>query len=181
VPGGPADGAAPAAVPSEDSRAVVAQLRREMGYGDSGQARKVLVALPDRTLAGTLTQPLTRLGYTTEVLDTADEAGRMLEDGTFDVVIASRASAVPGRSETLYQRVTRLASAARRRIFLVLVGDDYKTGDGLQAFAAQADFVINPRDAAAVERALLHSMAERSRLYQAFNDARRRHEASGGD
>jgi hypothetical protein len=178
----PPDGPVPAAAPSAAFRdGVVAQLRREMGQGDSGQGRKVLVALPDRSLAGTLTQPLTRLGYAAEVLDTPDEGGRMLEDGIFDVVIATRASAVPGRSETLYQRVTRLSPATRRRIFLVLVGDEYKTGDGIQAFAAQADLVVNPHDAAGVEAPLLNSMAERSRLYQAFNDARRRHEAAGGD
>jgi hypothetical protein len=176
------DGAAPAASPSADVRGgAVAQLRREMGQGESGQGRKVLVALPDRSLAATLTHPLTRLGYTAEVLDSPDEGGRMLEDGIFDVVIAGGASVVPGRSETLHQRITRLPPATRRRIFLVLVGDEYKTGDGLQAFALQADLVVNPRDAAGVEAPLLNAMADRSRLYQAFNDARRRHEAAGGD
>lgn len=181
LPAASADGTAPAAA-SEDVRGgVAAPLRRAMGEGDSGQGRKVLVALPDRSLAAALTHPLTRLGYTSEVLDSPEEGGRMLEDGIFDVVIASHASAVPGRSETLYQRITRLPPATRRRIFLVLVGDEYKTGDGVQAFAVQADLVVNPRDAAAVEAPLLNSMAERSRLYQAFNDARRRHEAAGGD
>ena len=179
----PVDGvAAPAPSASHEvPSAVVEQLRREMGQGDGGRGRKVLVALSDRGVAGALTQPLTRLGYTAEVLDTPDEGGRMLEDGIFDVVIATRAAAVPGRSETLYQRVTRLPPLARRRLFLVLVGEEYKTGDGIQAFTLQADLVVNPRDAAAAEAPLLHAMAERSRLYQTFNDSRRRHEAAGGD
>jgi predicted Zn finger-like uncharacterized protein len=174
-----AQAAAPAA-PMDDVRGgVAAQLRREMGENDSGPRRKVLVALPDRSLAGALTQPLTRLGYTAEVLDTPEEGGRMIEEGIFEVVFAGRASAVPGHSETLYERITRLPPAARRRIFLVLVGDEYKTGDGTQAFVVQADLVVNPRDAAGVEAPLRNSMAERGRLYQAFNDAHRRHEARG--
>ena len=108
-----------------------------------------------------------------EVLDTPEEGGRMLEDGLFDVVIANRAAQVPGRAETLYQRLMRLGPPARRRIFLVLVGDEYKTGDGLQAFPLQADLVVNPRDAAAVEGPMLNAMSERTRLYQAFLEARR--------
>jgi hypothetical protein len=158
--------------------AAVAANRRESADRDAGHGRKVLVALADPGLVGPLTQPLARLGYTAEVLDAPEEGGRMLEDGLFDVVIASRAAPVPGRPETLLQRVTRLAPTARRRIFLVLVGDEYKTGDGNQAFAAQADLVVNPRDAAAAEVPLLRAMAERARLYQAFNEARR---ATGSD
>jgi hypothetical protein len=175
----PAAGA-PAAVeaPSPDARnAAVAQLRRELG-SDSGQGRKVLIAVPDRGLAGALAQPLAQLGYVAEVLDTADEAGRMLEDGLFDVVIATRAATVPGAPETVHQRILRLTPASRRRIFLVLAGDEFRTGDGTQAFALQADLVVNPRDAAAAEVPLLRAMAERARLYQAFNEARR---ATGAD
>lgn len=176
---GPASAPAPPpeAAPGEVRNAAIAQLRRELG-ADSGQGRKVLVAVPDRAVAAALTQPLAQLGYATEALDTADEGGRMLEDGLFDVVIATRTVAVPGAAETLSQRILRLGPSARRRIFLVLVGDEFKTGDGIQAFALQADLVVNPRDAAAAEVPLLRAMAERARLYQAFNEARR---ATGSD
>jgi predicted Zn finger-like uncharacterized protein len=178
--------AAPASAPApgtngEARGAAIAQLRREMGQADAGHGRKVLVAVPDRGLASALTLPLTRLGYTADVLDTPEEGGAMLEDGVFDVVIANRSAAAPGRAETLYQRILRLAPGARRRIFLVLVGEEFKTGDGLQAFGTQADLVVNPRDGAAVETPLLGAMAERGRLYQAFLDAHRRHEASAAE
>ena len=176
-------GAAPAPAPGANSPgeaagdevrgAALAQHRREVAQKDTGHGRKVLVALADRNLAAALVQPLTRLGYAAEVLDTPDEGGRMLEDGLFDVVIATRTAAVPGRQDTLTQRVARLGPAARRRIFLVVVGDEFKTGDGLQAFAVMADLVVNPRDAAAVEAPLLSAMAERARLYQPLVDARR--------
>ena len=170
----PAPAPAPADAAGEEVRgAAVAQHRREVAQKDTGHGRRVLVALADRSVAAALVQPLTRLGYTAEVLDTPDEGGRLLEDGAFDVVIATGTATVPGRQETLLQRVTRLAPAARRRIFLVVVGDEYKTGDGTQAFAAEADLVVNPRDAAAAEGPLLSAMTERTRLYQPLLDARR--------
>jgi predicted Zn finger-like uncharacterized protein len=182
--GAPPAAAAPAA-PAADEEVgseALAQLRRLVAGVDSGRGTpiQVLVAVPDRALAGTLTLPLTRLGHTIEVLDTPEEGGRLLEQGAYGIVITTRTAAVPGKGETLYQRVTRLNPEARRRIFLVLVGEDLKTGDGTQAFVLQADFVVNPRDANNVEGALLNAMAERNRVYQAFLEARKRAEAASG-
>ena len=42
--------------------------------------------------------------------------------------------------------MSRLSPDSRRRVFLVLVGDDFKTGDGTQAWIAMADLVLHPRD-----------------------------------
>jgi hypothetical protein len=193
-PGRAPAGASPAAAPAASSAAsaaagasspevateTLAQLRREVGASEAGRgaATQVLVGVPDRALAGALTLPLTRLGYTIEMLDTPEEGGRLLEQGVFGVVITTRTAAVPGRSEILYQRVARLNPEARRRIFLILVGEDLKTGDGTQAFVLQADLVVNPRDAGNVESAMLNAMAERNRVYQPFLEARKRAEAA---
>ena len=57
----------------------------------------------------------------------------------------------------------------------MLVGEEFKTGDGTQAFAAQADLVVG-LDGGEVDTILLNTMAERTRLYQVFLDARRRFE-----
>jgi hypothetical protein len=186
TPAPPSRAVAPAAAPSRPSGPVgteaLAQLRREVGASESsrGAPTPVLVAVPDNAVAGALTLPLTRLGHTIEMLDTPEEGGRLLEQGIYGIVITTRNAAVPGKSETLYQRVCRLNPDARRRIFMILVGEDLKTGDGTQAFVLQADFVVNPRDAAAAEGSLLNSMAERNRVYQAFLDARKRMEAASG-
>ena len=186
TPAPPAPAPPSAAAPSRPSGPVgteaLAQLRREVGASESsrGAPTPVLVAVPDNAVAGALTLPLTRLGHTIEMLDTPEEGGRLLEQGAYGIVITTRNAAVPGKSETLYQRVCRLSPDARRRIFLILVGEDLKTGDGTQAFVLQADFVVNPRDATAAEGSLLNSMAERNRVYQAFLDARKRMEAASG-
>jgi predicted Zn finger-like uncharacterized protein len=180
----PAAEPAPAAgpTPAEDMRAgMMAQLRREMGLPQGGEIASVraLVALPDAGQTA-ITQALTRRGYAVDAFDDAGEAARLLEQGVYAVVITSRAAAVPGKGETLHQRVSRLNPEGRRRVFVVLVGDEFKTGDGTQAFAAMADLVLNGRDAAGADAALRNTMAERTRLYQLFTDARRRFEASAG-
>jgi len=175
---GPAASApAGVAVSADEMKAqVMAQLRREMGAAE-GSAGRALVVLPDRALAGTVTLVLTRQGYAVDTIDDSDEGGRLVEQGAYAMVATARTAAAAGK-ESLHQRINRLSPDARRRLFLVLVGDDFRTGDGTQAFALLADLVVNSRDAATADTALRNTVAERTRLYQAMGDARRRMEAS---
>jgi hypothetical protein len=158
---------------------MTARLRREVRELEAARGQ-VLAALPETQLAKTLTQPLADLGYVVDVLDIPEEGGRLLEQGTYSVVVTNRTAPVPGQAETLYARLCRLNPEARRRIFVVLAGEEFRTGDGAQAFVALADLVVNPKDAAAVEMPLLNAMAEWTRLFQAYRDARRRFEEAEG-
>ena len=160
---------------------MMAQLRREMGITPGGGAAsmRALIGLPDPAQTAALSQALSRQGYAVDTLDDAGEAIRLVEQGVSGVIVTSRAAGAAGK-ETLLQRVARLNPEGRRGIFLALVGDEFKTGDGTQAFAAMADLVLNGRDSAGVDIALRNTMAERTRLYQLFTEARRKFEASAG-
>jgi predicted Zn finger-like uncharacterized protein len=176
----PAAPTAPSAAPeppSEEMRAsMMAQLRRELSFGEGKMVGRAMVALGDRTQAGAMALPLARIGYQVDTVDNPDEGARLLEQGVYDLVVATRAGAA-GR-ESLYQRLNRLSPEGRRRLFLVLVGDEFKTGDGTQAWAVMADLVIAARDIPTADAVLLPTLAERTRLYQVYADARKRLEAS---
>jgi len=190
----PGKGAAPAAEPASTDAAasqpaargdeiraqMMAQVRREMSAGESAIGGRALVAVSDKALAGTVTVMLTRLGYQVDPLDEGMEAGRMIDQGVYDMVVATRIGAAPGKPETVYQRLTRLNPEGRRRLFVVLVGDEFKTGDGTQAFACLADLVIHSKDAGSGDAVVRNTILEKTRLYQVFNDVRRRHEAAAG-
>ncbi len=193
---GKAAGAPPAAAPAPSPASpppaaatvraadaeTMGRLQRQIRGKSVGPAPgQVLVALADNAQAQALTAPLRHLGYDIDALDRPEEGGRLLDEGFYEVVVTNKTAAVPGKGETLYQRLVRLPPDSRRTVFLVLVGDEFKTGDGTQAFAAQADLVVGtdaaPND---VESVLLNTMAERTRLYQVFLDARRRFEEAAG-
>jgi predicted Zn finger-like uncharacterized protein len=158
---------------------MMAQVRREMSLGDGVRTAsgRALVSLTDRAQAGAITLPLSRQGYQVDSVDNAEEGSRLIEQGVYELVVASRAAAPAGK-ESLYQRMSRLSPDARRRVFLVLVGDDFKTGDGTQAWIAMADLVVHPRDLGNADTVLTKTVEERSRLYQAYVDARKRFEIS---
>lgn len=176
----PAAVPSPAAAESEETRAqMMAQIRREISLSESrpGEMR-ALVALPDRSLSAAITVVLTRQGYQVDTLDDWEEGARLIEQGVFNLVTTSRLAAAAGKGETLYQRINRMSPEGRRGIFVVLLGDEFKTGDGTQAWATLADLVINSRDAASADAVLRSTLNERFRLFQVYLDARRRHEAS---
>jgi predicted Zn finger-like uncharacterized protein len=176
------DAPTPPAMPGNDEMRtqLMAQLRREMSFvggTDAGTAGRALVAFPDRAVAGAVTVMLSRQGYVVDTIEDWDEAARLIEQGLYSLTVTTRAPAPAGK-ENLVQRMGRLSSDNRRRIFLVLVGDEWKSGDALQAFTASADLVLNTREAAAADALLRNIVQERTRLYQVYNDARVRHEAA---
>ena len=150
-----------------------APLRRE--HTGSDKAADALIALPDGPLAFTFTGALARLDYNVDVVEDVEEGTRLLEQGVYSVVVTSPpAGAEPGRPETLAQRILRLSTDMRRRIFVVLVDPRFRTGDGTLAWANQADLVVSPNDAASCEGYIRSTVTEKRRLYQALEDALRR-------
>ena len=111
-----------------------------------------------------------KLGFASEGLDPQlEERVLKLQQGEYPVVVTTR-NGVP-EERNLYRIVCTLSPEIRRRVFLVLVGDEFKTGEGTQAFAMLADLVIHSNDAATVERLVARTMIERRRVYQTFWDA----------
>lgn len=124
-----------------------------------------------------LEQALQRLGFNVDTATNIEEGARLLEQGVYELAVTAPAVFEPGRPETLAQRILRLSPDMRRRVFVMLVGEQFRTGDGTQAWAAQADLVLNPADVARCENYVRSTMSERKRLYQPFLDAKRRLEA----
>jgi predicted Zn finger-like uncharacterized protein len=158
---------------------LMAQIRREMtvSTGEAGSAGRALVAYPDRALAGAITVMLSRQGFTVDTVEDWDEAARLVEQGVYGLALTTRAPAPQGK-ENLYTRIARLSPDNRRRLCLILVGDDFKSGDGLQAFTTNSDLVLNSRDAPNADTLVRNVLFERTRMYQVYQDARHRHEAS---
>jgi predicted Zn finger-like uncharacterized protein len=122
-------------------------------------------------------QALARIGYNVDTVEDVEEGARLLEQGVYEVAVTSREAYQPGRRESLAQRMLRLSPDMRRRVFVVLVGDEFRTGDGTQAWAAQADLVLHPSDTGRAESYIRATMIERKRLYQPLLDARRKIDA----
>ncbi len=137
---------------------------------------RALVALDDRHRAGEMARPLSVLGYEVDLMSDA-EGVRMIELGSHVIVVIARTVAESG-AFTCYQRLFFLNSDLRRGFFLILVGDEYTTGDGVQAFVVHGDLVVASPDAASCEGIIRERLIERTRLFRAFVDCKRKNEAA---
>ncbi len=167
----------PAAEPPEESYAPPPPSslpEPTLSHPAAGSAGRALVAVGDRSQAGAVTIALTRLGLAVDTVEADEEAARLLEQGLYAVFVVPKATNPPGKAPTLYQRLARLSPDARRRLFVVLISPEAKTGDGTQAWVAQGDLLINARDVGNFDNTMRHTMLERQRLYQVLLDARRR-------
>ncbi len=165
---------------ADDVRAqLMAQLKREMHTGGEGGAvETALVVFPDAGHSTGIAQTLTRLGYEVETVDDFDEGARQLEQGAYAIVATARVGAQPGKPESLYQRMLRLSPEARRRVFVILVGDEFRSGDSTQGFATLADLVIHTKDAPTADGYIKAYQAARKRLFQPMEEARKRVETA---
>ncbi len=137
---------------------------------------RALVALDDGARAGEIARCLGLLGYEVDIMPDADGV-RAIEQGAHVIVVMSRTVA-EGGSLTAYQRLFLVNADIRRSFFLILVGDEYTTGDGVQAFVVHGDLVIASPDAGSCETTIRERLIERGRLFRAFVDCKRKNEAS---
>jgi len=164
----------PAPPPATDPFATAAALARREKLAE-GQ-NDALVALSGPA-AAQVQSALERIGYRVDTVEDVEEGARLLEQGVYELAATAREAAPAGRPPTLSQRILRLPPEARRRVFVVLVGEDFRSGDGTQAWSAQADLVVSTADTHRCENLIRATIAERKRLYQPFLDARRRIES----
>jgi predicted Zn finger-like uncharacterized protein len=161
--------AAPAYVPPPPPNAA-AVARRERALESQNDA---IIALSGPA-ASALQTALVGLGFNVDAVEDIEEGARLVEQGAYEVAVTSRTPPEPGKPETLQQRLLRMGSDARRRVFVILVGEEFRTADGTQAWVAQADLVVHPNDAGRCDHLIRSTLAERKRLYQPMIDARRR-------
>jgi len=58
----------------------------------------------------------------------------------------------------------------RRKIFFVLLGDQFKTMDNMRAFGASANLVVNPRDLPDLTLILKKAINDNNQFYKVFMD-----------
>jgi predicted Zn finger-like uncharacterized protein len=172
-------GLMPVPPPSPEARPepMLSQAALERAERAAAGEHDAIIALSGPS-AEVLQKALEHLGFHADVVEDVEEGARLLEQGVYEVAVTSLSAAEPGRPETLAQRMFRMSLDTRRRVFVVLVSEEFRSGDGTQAWAVQADLVLHPGDMSRAEHLIRATINERKRLYQPLEDARKRVEGS---
>ncbi|MBW1722121.1 MAG: zinc-ribbon domain-containing protein [Deltaproteobacteria bacterium] len=118
-----------------------------------------------------ITGALKELGYQCiPAPDTRDATGKM-RFHRFDLVILSDGfdGQTLERSPVL-NYLNRMSMSVRRRMFVALLGDRFKTMDHMMAFAMSANVVINKKDLERLTLVLKKAVSENDKFYKIFMD-----------
>ena len=66
--------------------------------------------------------------------------------------------------------LNHLSMSSRRKIFLALMGDRFKTGDSMMSYAMSANIIINPKDLDKLYSILKNGISEWEKFYKVFID-----------
>jgi len=112
-----------------------------------------------------------KIGYKFIVTPNTRDAIGKLRFHHFDLIILAEGfDGQPLDHSAILNYLNRLPMTVRRRIFLALVSDGFKTMDNMMAFAMSANVVINTKDTEKLHLVLRKAVAENERFYKVFID-----------
>jgi len=127
-------------------------------HGDDGQIKDI-------------SSMLEKLSYKPIVAPSIQDAMGKLRLHHFDLIILSDGFGgqnLEGSPVTHY--LNHLSMSVRRKIFLALVSDKFKTMDNMMAFTLSANLVINPADLSKLRLILNKAIPDHDKFYKIFTD-----------
>jgi predicted Zn finger-like uncharacterized protein len=133
-----------------------------------------LVLDADEMHLSAISPGLEELGYKCIQPTSLHEAMSKIRLYHFDMVILSdvfEGKGLDGNPITNY--LNHISMSVRRRIFLVLITDKFKTMDNMAAFAMSANLVVNPEDLSNFFAILKKGTSDNEKFYKIFMDTLR--------
>ena len=102
--------------------------------------------------------------------DTRDATGKM-RFHHFDIIVLSDGfDGQPLERSPILNYLNRMSMSFRRRIFVALLGDRFKTMDNMMSFALSANVVINKKELDRLSAVLKKAISDNAKFYKVFMD-----------
>ena len=134
--------------------------------------KKALICDDDAMVRQVMKDSVAKLGYATEEAPTIEKALESLSHVEIGYSLILIDKVFPDDSEGGYKILSKVATLPldiRRKIFVVFISGDMKSGDANAAFLMGANTVVNKKDIKRLPAILKGEMAEYERLYRVFN------------
>jgi len=130
-----------------------------------------LVLESDAEKAETLKRTVEELNYRCVLARNTREAISKMRLHHFELIfLPDRFDDIKLSQSPVLQHINNLSMSVRRRIFLALIGDKFKTMDHMMAFAMSANMVINATDLGRLTAILKHAISDNEKFYKVFMD-----------
>lgn len=139
-----------------------------LGAHEEG-VKLALVLDPDPESSGKTGSEIEQLGYhCIAAANTRDAVGKM-RFHLFDLVILCEGFDGQNLDNSpILNYLNNISMADRRKIFVALMGERFKSMDNLMAFAMSANAVVNPKDTDRLSAMLKGAISDHERFYKVF-------------
>ncbi|MFQ5673883.1 MAG: hypothetical protein ACE5G9_12385 [Nitrospinales bacterium] len=131
---------------------------------------KIALILDDQNKE-TWTQKLNELDYKIQYAKSPEHAAHKMKFTQFHLIILNKNFGdVSLEKNVAYQMLLDMQMSTRRKIFLVLVGDNFKSMNNMQAFSTSANMVFNPKDMGKFAQILKQAISDNDLFYKNFRE-----------
>ncbi len=143
---------------------------KDLDFYEEG-ARLVLVLENSPAHRGKIKKAVESLGFKyVATPDTRDATGKM-RFHHFDLIVLSDGfDGQPLERSPILNYLNRMSMSVRRRIFVALLGDRFKTMDNMMSFALSSNVVINKKDLDRLTAVLKKAISDNEKFYKVFID-----------
>ena len=136
------------------------------------ELRSAMVCEDNAEFKGAISAALEGLKYSIEFASSAEDAFEKLKFNQYGIIVLNeRFGGSTPENNAVYKFLQFMPMSARRRIFLALIGRDFKTGDNMTAFAKSASITVNGKDIPNLKAILKKSIADNDRFYKVFRES----------
>ena len=110
-------------------------------------------------------------GYKFQFAHSPEHAIHKMKFYNFSIVVLEESfGGVTMGSSPIYKHIIEMPMVDRRNIFVVLVGEKFRSTNNMEAFTYSVNLVVNPKDFGKVGMILKKAMIENEAFYKAFTD-----------
>lgn len=167
--------------PAAQARAAEPGARAESSHGYDASDRPfdyvaqgvqtALICEQDGGIRQTIRSALESLGYQTTDAASAGDALKYMRFHVFDLVVANEGFEGGIESNPVLQYLGRLPMNVRRNMFVVLLGNDFRTGDNVLAFNKSVNLTVNVKNVGDVGKILERALKENEEFYRVFKES----------
>ena len=130
-----------------------------------------LVMVADTHHSEKIRAALDELDYSCIRAENTREAMTKMRFQNFDLVILSDLfDDIPLGQSPIFQYLNHLSMSFRRKMFVVLIGDKFRTMDHMMAFTMSANLVANWKDLDKLSNILRRAISDNEKFYKVFMD-----------
>jgi CheY-like chemotaxis protein len=145
-----------------------AEASRGVGRLDMAHRCVLVCAAPEHRF--NVARTLVENGHEVYVAEDTTQAIERMREKKMDVVVLEPSFDAQEQGAAFIRReIAALRPAARRRLFVVILSAELKSGDTHQAFLAHANLTLNPADLEELPALLDRAMRDFNELYREFN------------